>query len=227
MRRLVLEISADDIAKFSPAGNLLEKIESLEIIYHLKLDEEGFAGICRIKVRDPTLDLKKLVGVGGLVKLELLSEKDDEHIVYIETQTRMSWFKGPEAPEVYLCPPVEFQEGKLKLTFLGNAAEVKKLLTRAVKVGQEFKILSLTDARFAPDSLLQTLTEKQRKILSAAYARGYYDVPRRINSEDLAESLNLVKSTLVEHLRKAEKRLITDIMGEVEAPSLSLSVSRK
>ena len=224
MRRLVVEISQDEISKFSPSAELLEKIESLEIIYHLRFDKDGFAGICRIKVKDSNLDLRRLVGVGGLVRLELLSDEKDEHIVYMETRTRnMAWFRGPDSPEVYLCPPIEFKDRKLKLTFVGNLNEIKKLLARAEKVGQRFKILSLTDARFSPDSILHVLTEKQRKILSLAYTNGYYDVPRKIDSEELAQMLKIVKFTLVEHLRKAEKRLITDIMGkEEEAFPLSL-----
>jgi hypothetical protein len=224
MRRLVLEISQDDISRFSPSGDLLTKIESLEIIYHLKFDKDGFAGICRIRIKDPTLELRELVGVGGLVRLEPLSEEKGEHIVYMETRTRtMAWFRGPNAPDVYLCPPIEFKEGKLKLTFMGNLNEVRKLLSVAEKVGQKFRVLSLTDASFSPDSMLQSLTEKQRKILSIAYANGYYDVPRRIDSETLAKKLNIVKSTLVEHLRKAEMRLMGDIMkGEEEGFPLSL-----
>ncbi len=225
MRRLVLEISQDDISKFNPSGQLLEKIESLEIIYHLRFDKEGFAGICKIKVKDPTLDLQTLVGVGGLVKLEPLSEEKGEHTVYMESRfsKAMAWFRGSDPPDVYLCPPIEFKDRTLKLTFLGNLAEVRKLLAVAEKIGQKFKILSLTDARFAPDSLLQSLTEKQRKILSAAYSTGYYDVPRRIDSEQLAKRLNIGKSTLVEHLRKAEMRLMGDLMkGETQAFPLSL-----
>ncbi len=219
-----MEISQDDISKFSPSGELLERIESLEIVSHLKFGKDGFAGICRIKVKDPGLDLKELVGVGGLVRLEPLSEEKGEHIVYMETRTRtMAWFRGPKAPDVYLSPPVEFKDRKLKLTFLGNLNEIRKLLSIAEKVGQKFKILSLTDASFSPDSMLQSLTDKQRKILSVAYSNGYYDVPRRIDSETLARRMNIVKSTLVEHLRKAEMRLMSDVMkGEEEGFPLSL-----
>jgi HTH DNA binding domain len=224
MRRLVLEISQDDISKFSPSGDLLQKIESLEIIYHLRFDKEGFSGICRIKVKDSTLDLRRLVGVGGLVRLEVLSRENSESVVYMETRTRtMAWFRGPDAPDVYLCPPIEFKDGRLKLTFLGNLNDIKKLLSKADQVGQAFKILSLTDASFSPDSILQSLTEKQRRILSAAYEAGYYDLPRKTDSEELARKLNIGKSTLGEHLRKAENRLMKDIMkGEAEGFPLSL-----
>lgn len=57
-------------------------------------------------------------------------------------------------------------------------------------------------------SPINLLTEKQREVLLAAYTRGYYDIPRKVNTEALAKRLNLIDSTIVENLRKAEQRLI-------------------
>ena len=51
-------------------------------------------------------------------------------------------------------------------------------------------------------------------MLLTAYALGYYDVPRRISSDDLSGHLKVDKSTLVEHLRKAERKLIGSIIAE-------------
>jgi predicted DNA binding protein len=42
---------------------------------------------------------------------------------------------------------------------------------------------------------------------------GYYEVPRKISSEELSSHLNADKSTVVEHLRKAEKKLIDGIIA--------------
>lgn len=46
-----------------------------------------------------------------------------------------------------------------------------------------------------------------------AFALGYYDVPRQISSKELFRHLNADKSTIVEHLRKAEKKLIDGIIA--------------
>jgi predicted DNA binding protein len=50
-------------------------------------------------------------------------------------------------------------------------------------------------------------------MLLVAYALGYYDVPRRISSDELSRHLNIDKSTIVEHLRKAERKLIGGIIA--------------
>jgi predicted DNA binding protein len=50
-------------------------------------------------------------------------------------------------------------------------------------------------------------------MLLTAYALGYYDVPRRISSDDLSRHLDVDKSTIVEHLRKAERKIIASIVA--------------
>jgi predicted DNA binding protein len=72
---------------------------------------------------------------------------------------------------------------------------------------------SLTDAEFSPHSPLSRLTEKQQKVFVTAYTLGYYDLPRRISLAQLAEELNLARSTLGAHLRKAERQLMYHIMN--------------
>jgi predicted DNA binding protein len=63
------------------------------------------------------------------------------------------------------------------------------------------------------ESLLSKLTTRQRQMLLTAYALGYYDVPRRISSDDLSRHLDVDKSTIVEHLRKAERKIIASIVA--------------
>ena len=70
------------------------------------------------------------------------------------------------------------------------------------------------DAIFSPNSPLQRLTEKQRDVLIKSYKLGYYDRPRKISSEELAHRVNLAKSTWVAHRRKAERRLLTEVLNE-------------
>lgn len=52
------------------------------------------------------------------------------------------------------------------------------------------------------------LTSKQEEYVHLAYNMGYYDVPRKISLEDLAEMANCSKSTLSVSLRDAERRLV-------------------
>lgn len=52
------------------------------------------------------------------------------------------------------------------------------------------------------------LTERQQTALHLALERGYYDWPRRVEARELAEELDIAHSTFLEHLRKAERKVL-------------------
>ncbi len=64
------------------------------------------------------------------------------------------------------------------------------------------------DMLLPSDMLLAGLTSKQLETLAKAYELGYFDLPARISADELATKLGLSRSTLSEHLRKAESKII-------------------
>jgi predicted DNA binding protein len=52
------------------------------------------------------------------------------------------------------------------------------------------------------------LTPRQREVVTEALAQGYYNWPREINNGELADTLDISRATLHEHLRKAERKLL-------------------
>jgi predicted DNA binding protein len=52
------------------------------------------------------------------------------------------------------------------------------------------------------------LSGRQREAFDLARSRGYYEWPREVSAADLAEELDVSKPTLLEHLRKAEAKLL-------------------
>jgi predicted DNA binding protein len=59
------------------------------------------------------------------------------------------------------------------------------------------------------DSLAEKLTDKQRAALRAAYFAGYFDWPRGSTAEEVAESMGISSPTLHNHLRRAERKLLS------------------
>ncbi len=57
-------------------------------------------------------------------------------------------------------------------------------------------------------SLFGQLTEKQLKALVAAVEGGYYEIPKRVTTEELARQRRQPRTTFEEHIRKAESKIV-------------------
>jgi predicted DNA binding protein len=65
------------------------------------------------------------------------------------------------------------------------------------------------------------LTQRQREVVTTALTEGYYAWPREIDTQELAALLDINRTTLHEHLRKAERKLLSAALtDETEATAL-------
>jgi predicted DNA binding protein len=216
MRRVTLEFNYQDAWK-QIFGSYAEKVEILEALRCFKCDLESIAIICRIKLKDKRMNVKDLIGKGLLTNIEILyKEKDGSEVVFIESRSCIPQQvpKGARLPKLLMARPPDFLDvDRMKVEMMGRETDIKKMLQHASAWSNTYKILGLTSIDKKEESLLSRLSIKQRQALLTAFALGYYDVPRRISSEELSRHLNADKSTIVEHLRKAEKKLIDGIIA--------------
>jgi hypothetical protein len=215
MRRLVLEISGKELSKFGLEMRPFEKIKSLNFLHFLRQDREEFAVISRIEFKDDSSRVEDLLAEGLLVEAQILEqEKSRTYTVFLRGGPSLSSILDYLGLGGYLFPPLEISGRRLTFSFLGSEQQVGEFMKKITALGIRHRVVLLTEANFSPDSPLSKLTEKQREVLIAAYKLGYYDIPRRINSEKLAKKLNIGNSTLGEHLRKAERRLLINVLAE-------------
>lgn len=76
--------------------------------------------------------------------------------------------------------------------------------------------------------LTSGLTERQLLVLRRAIEEGYYETPRGTSAEALAKSFGIGRSTLEEHLRKSEQRVLQGFARVLASqPALAKSATRK
>lgn len=220
MRRLVLEIPHLDLAK-SGGKALLQHVKSIEVLHFLRHDSGGFAAISKIELADERTRIHDAIRAirdapGHGAEIHLLERSGERtYTCFMKGTLRHIPIPiGLNSTGAYITTPFELKDGDLRLTALGSAKELKDLARKIERSGIRCRVVSLTDAKFPPESPLGRLTEKQRKVLTTAYNLGYYDRPRRINSQQLAKRLDLAGSTLVVHRQKAERRLLKAILSQ-------------
>jgi predicted DNA binding protein len=57
------------------------------------------------------------------------------------------------------------------------------------------------------------LTDRQREALTLAISRGYYESPRQVSTEELAEELGISQPSMSNLLRRGERQLLTSTLG--------------
>ncbi|HWM51497.1 MAG TPA: helix-turn-helix domain-containing protein [Thermoplasmata archaeon] len=62
------------------------------------------------------------------------------------------------------------------------------------------------------NTLFGDMTSKQMDALLKAHRYGYYTSPREVTTENIARSLGVSRSTYEEHLRKAENRIVGNLI---------------
>lgn len=112
--------------------------------------------------------------------------------------------------EVVIDFPVQCTEKGIRVTAIGRQEDFVSAMDE-LPDGVRVELESLTtfndDSR---DDLL--LTGRQREILELAVQEGYYDQPRGITRDEIAEQLDVGGSTVSEHLRKAERKVLSDFV---------------
>ena len=112
----------------------------------------------------------------------------------------------------YLCF-IEFPIHAVKdhgtFTLVGPPKEVTKLLDFMKDWGSEMEIAGVRDYNPKDRGLLSVLTEKQLTSLKHAYARGFFDFPRKRDARDLSEELGIRHTTFLTHLRRGQRRIFS------------------
>jgi hypothetical protein len=213
MRKLTIELKVKE-EFFEMLNFLLEKTESIELIELIKLDfEQGTKmGIAAINMKEGyTIDDIKIPDY--MEMLSVLKREGNRYIVVskVKILKKFLGFAKKFNIDIRWDTPSIFKKDKMILSVTGDQANLKKFLNVVKNLG-EIQNISLKKASFDEQMMLSCLTEKQKEILIAAKKNGYYNYPRKINSQQLSKIVGLSKPTVVEHLRKAEVRLVSNIL---------------
>ncbi len=74
----------------------------------------------------------------------------------------------------------------------------------------------VSDTLITLTSLMAGLTDRQVDAISTAYNSGYYQTPRKVNVQSIADRARVPRTTLGEHLNKAENKLISSIVPQIQ-----------
>ena len=210
MRKMTVRLAADIFDYCKSYGSVIERFEVISLF---KLDGYQHSEVCKFTIKDGIpVDQISCNYVSNLI---VLQNKGREYTclvkgIFSDDITRFLLTYGSKFE-----PPVVFENDSLSFSMVGEPEDFSTFVKDAAEKGWGLEILSVCD--YYPDAsgIFEILTPKQKEILLESYHRGFFDHPRKINAGELAEKMGMHKTTLLEHIHKAEKRLIGHILEQV------------
>jgi len=99
-------------------------------------------------------------------------------------------------------------EDYIKISLISDESILKRLPRYLSK--KDYDILSITDpSHEASEGVQVQLTTKQREVIQYAVENGFFNIPRRIKSKEIAEKFNFSVSAFNELLRRVERKLFS------------------
>ena len=198
-----------------PYQAVLDKLESFELLDLLKIDfERGEKiGLIEITLKEG-LNLEDLDFPGNYEILSVLKQEGQRYVLLGKVRSpkeMLPLFKKLDLDLVWTAP-MKRTKDETVMGVIGKEENLRLLLEVLPEV------CDIVDVSFQNPTIdsydtLSCLTPRQREIVKTARDRGYYDYPRKINAEELAGVVGISKATVLEHLRKAESRLMGTILS--------------
>lgn len=199
----------------SAPRRIVSALDSIQLeVVHIARD--GFAAIPYVWVREvaPESFEGVLRDDPKILDLDRLDQGDDGSFYKIWWQVDSPLIHClVEAGGLVLEAQGTPAEWSLKLWFEDRtgASSFQQCCERA-DVPLDIKRLSSITGEFAGES--DALTEAQRETLLLALERGYYEEPRGVSQQELAEELDVSPNAVGRLLRRAHRNLITTTVSE-------------
>lgn len=219
MMQLTFDIHLSAIS-FDILPNTLR--EHATSIRFLRFGLEGFLLTCRV-AKDQQQDLVRFLRRhyrrAGLNRFQVMPEG------HSMIRIRGEWFHPRDRPNAeawegfaalkalersprYSFRPPEVVGDSIRITMVAEAPAIRRLGKTLDRIGVEHTVRRLAPLENELVSSLDLLTAQQRRVLGLAHSLGYYDIPRRATTEQIARRLKMNKGTVGRHMRRAEKHLL-------------------
>lgn len=135
--------------------------------------------------------------------VDVIEEHRSGAKIYLETIDPIVYSSITQAGTPLVCP-AELECGELTVTVVGPKAAISSLGNEFRDNGMEFELASMQ-----PDhDRSEILTDRQEEVLFTAIEEGYYQSPRDCTLTEVAETLDIAKSTCSGTLQRAEEAII-------------------
>tara|TARA_B100000029_G_scaffold84108_1_gene74868 strand:- start:1273 stop:1923 length:651 start_codon:yes stop_codon:yes gene_type:complete len=212
MRKVLLRWNVSSLSGVDEVQTLMEICERIEVLGHLSVESDGVTQLAEIKLRIGR-NLSEISKLGSFEVLEK-HEEDGEGVLVSILCTHPLAISAIQLSNIFVYPPygIDSRNG-LEFRIYGLSESVRSFLD-LVRTFMPPDSISVQTFKGEDSSELGFLTPKQREVLELAVSRGYYEEDSGVTLKQLAEEIGIARSTVGEHLKRAESGVVRSAFGE-------------
>ena len=173
-------------------------------------------GILHYVVGDAEALEKAIQEIPEVIGYDMERIDDRSCYVYVRdatTDSLQEMFSPLTSGGLIVVPPVEYDpDGTVVFSIFGPDDEIQAAI-EGFSVPIDVSIEEVGSLTSTAATIEATFTNRQREVAETAVRLGYYNIPRRASQEDIAAELDCAPSTIAEHLRKVEARMLRAQFG--------------
>jgi hypothetical protein len=195
---------------------LFEQAERITTLSSLLFTSEQFIMLSRIEWKErPHLEsISRSIIIDEII--ELSSEEKESMVIVIGHLPPIVSELISHVIKEYKCFfefPIVNVEGRMSIPLVGAKENLKDLLDHLKDLNVEFEVTSLTNYFVKGKDILSSLTPTQYQCLEMAVERGFFEIPKKVDSRKLAAAKGISHSAYLAHIRKAEKKIFKELFG--------------
>ena len=223
MRKITLEINfstLDGILPLSVFTHILSLVDKIEAKSFLNIDyQKGEKAIVVEFTMKHGFVLKDIPFPPFAKILNVISHHENQFLVLLQIRYEpamlgkiQSSFSPFGIEEIFYETPAYLEGNRLVFSILGEKKALSSFLTSFKKIVGDLIVLQIQDYTYNDEGILSELTDRQKEILIKAKQLGFYEIPRKITTLELAEEFGISKTAILEHLRKAEGKIMMRVI---------------
>lgn len=156
-----------------------------------------------IRGADPEAAARALRDHPDVVAYERLLLGDQRAVTQYEARERRlyEFLWGSSLPPEF---PLSVEDGVMEFDLTATRAQFEAFGEVLDATGLQYELLTVVHA----DDRESLLTDRQRECLTTAQRMGYFDVPRECTLSEVADELDIDKSTASETIRRGANRIV-------------------
>ena len=216
MRKVILRWKTVSLHGSQEISEILKICERLEILGHLAINEKSVTQLAEIKLKEGG-DLEDFSKLENFDIIKVHEENDDGILVSLLCTHPLA-VSAVELSNIHIHPPYGISEEKgmeLRISGVSNSVSRFIRLIRMVLPPDNIAVQTFQkeDNRSIWESIL---TDRQIEVLEHATRKGFYSMDRNVTLKQLADEMNMARSTYGEHIRRAEVEIMNKVMKDLQ-----------